>query len=55
MNTTIYKKGSLEGKIGLINTTVGPKYLAVGAVKSRTFKTFAGAEKFMLNMGYTRK
>lgn len=54
MEAIIYNRGSLEGKIDLINTTVGPKYLAVGALKSKTFKTLTGAEKFMLNMGYTR-
>lgn len=52
-----YKKvnGSNTGSVELINTTIGPRYLAVTAVYSKTFKTYRHAHNFMLRNGYIQQ
>lgn len=52
-----YKKvnGSNTGSVELINTTIGPRYLAVTACQSGTYKTLKGAHSFMVKNGYELK
>lgn len=51
INITEYKKGGLTGSI--IEGTNG-YFTAVGGSFSKDYKTFKGAEKLMVKMGYER-
>lgn len=41
-----------ECKIGLINTTVGTRYIVLTSSKSKEFKTLKGAERWAKNNNY---
>lgn len=50
-NFTDFKKGGNKGSIMESNEGI---FTAVTAVKSKDFKTFKGAEKFMIKNGYEK-
>jgi hypothetical protein len=47
-----YKKGNLRGYVYEYATGRGRAWLAETGLKSSTFKTMSGAERFMERMGY---
>lgn len=50
-----YHKGkALSGAISIVEYAGNVSFIAVTAGASKTYKTFKGAEKFMLKNGYTQ-
>lgn len=48
------KGGSNKGIVSLQNIGAEQKFLACTATRSKSFKTFKGANKFMIDNGYVK-